>query len=282
MEDVFEFHNGSSTSCGSINHSNGESQIFLASDSELDEALGVTFVRYSSACFWWFDEQDILEADIAINGEFNFEMGNPPCNTYLVGHRTTIMHEMGHAFGLQHEDDVMALMMTNDGEAKYCGSHTIAPHPDDALGGRALYPSGASMIDLGASEFQVVGSNNVNLNTSPGTSSLCPGDSYTFKWSVGNRGTTNLSFNVRWYLSTNTDITTSDIPVATNTGASLSAGRFATHTRSVTIPRNVTYGTTYYLGTFVDWDNQHDEWYESNNATYMARKIKIKTASQCP
>jgi hypothetical protein len=281
MYDVFSWSSGTADPV-SIDHDNGVNQIYYGTNAGMDGALGVTYVRYSSSCFWWFDDQWIVEADVAINGEFAFEWGNPACDTYSTGNRTTIIHEMGHALGLEHDDSHMNLMMTSDGEGKYCGTHTISPHPDDAEGGRFLYGSGNTSHDLGASEFRLIGSNNVDRNTSPGTTYLCPGNSYTFRWSVGNMGNVGDGYQVDWYLSTNNIISTSDIFVARNTGAFESANGFDTWTKTVTIPTNVTYGTTYYFGTLVDSNNAVAERYEDNNGTYMARRIAIKARSQCP
>jgi len=281
MYDVFSWQSGTSDPV-SIDHDNGVNEIFYGTDAGLDGALGVTWVRYSSSCFWWFSDQWIVEADIGINGEFGgFEWGNPACNTYGVGNRTTIVHEMGHGLGLLHDDSHMNLMMTSDGEGKYCGTHTIAPHGDDAAGGRYLYSSGNTSHDLGASEFRLVGSNDVALNTSPGTTYVCPGNSYTFMWSVGNMGNVGDTYNVEWRLSTDKTINSSDIWVAGNSGAYEAANGFNTWTRTVTIPSNVSYGTEYYLGTIVDSSGTIGERYENNNATYMARKIRIRSASQC-
>ena len=282
MWDVFSWTWGT-TSCVDVYPDNGVNQIFFGTDATLDGALGVTFVRYDSGCGGSSSDQNIEEMDIGINGEFAFEWGNPACNTYpSAGSRTTIIHEMGHALGLEHDDRFMALMMTTDGEGKYCGNFVIEPHPDDAQGGRFLYNSGNTSVDIGASEFRVVGSNNVALNTPPGLTFVCPGDQYTFNWSVGNLGNVGRQYDVRWYLSTNPTISTSDIYVAGNVNAYEPAGNFDTWSRTVTIPTSVSNGAEYYLGTFIDWNGKIDERYESNNKTYMARKIRVKAVSVCP
>lgn len=280
MWDVFSWNWGT-TDCVSIDHANGTNEIYFGVASEMDGAVGVTYVRYDS-CFWWFDTRHIVEADIAFDAGQMAEWGNPPCNTYRpFGSRTTMIHEMGHGLGLEHYDDVMNLMMTWDGEGKYCGNFAIEPHPDDAAGGRFLYNSGNHSTDIGASEHRLVGPNNVELNTAPGTQMLCPRDEYTFNWSVGNMGTEGVMYNVAWYLSTDNIISTSDIYVGSNSGAYESANGFNTWSRTITIPSSVAYGAEYYMGTIVDYDDKVAERYWSNNATYMARKIKIRNRADC-
>jgi hypothetical protein len=280
MWDVFSWSWGT-TACVGIDHSNGTNEIYFGVASEMDGAVGVTYVRHDS-CFWWFDTRHIVEADIAFDAGQMVEWGNPPCNTYRpFGSRTTVVHEQGHGLGLEHYDDVMNLMMTNDGEGKYCGNFVIEPHPDDASGGRFLYGSGNPSTDIGASEQRLVGPNDVELNTTPGSQLVCPGDRYTFRWSVGNMGTEGVRYNVAWYLSVNNIISTADIKVGSNSGAYEAAGGFDTWSRTITVPSNVTFGSEYFLGTIVDYDDRVSERYGTNNATYMARKIKIRNRSEC-
>ena len=280
MWDVFSWNWGT-TECVGINHANRANEIYFGVASQMDGAVGVTYVRYDS-CSRRSDTRHIIEADIAFDAGHMVEWGNPPCNTIAVsGSRTTMLHEMGHALGLEHYDDVMNLMMTSDGEGKYCGNFVIEPHPDDAAGGRFLYGSGNRSTDIGASEDRLVGPDWVDVNTTLGTQLVCPGDRYTFLWSVGNMGTEGVVYNVAWYLSPNNVISTSDIFVASNSRAYESAGSFNTWSRTISIPFSVSYGTEYFVGTIVDYDDRVSERYWSNNATYMARKVKIRDRVQC-
>jgi hypothetical protein len=281
MWDAFSWSWGT-TDCVRIDHANGTNEIYFGDPSQLDGAVGVTFVRYDS-CFWWFDTQHIVEADIAFDAGQIAEWGSPPCNTDRgFGARTTIIHEMGHALGLDHYDDVMNLMMTSDGEGKYCGNFVVEPHPDDANGGRFLYGSGNRSIDIGASEHRLAGPDDVRVDNVPGTEVLCPGDQYGFRWSIGNMGTEGVRYDVAWYLSANDVISVRDILLGSNVDAFEPANGFSTWRRTISIPRSVSYGAEYFVGTIVDYNDKVGERYGTNNATYMARKIRIRPRSQCP
>jgi hypothetical protein len=63
MWDIFSWYWGR-TDCGKIYHSNGRNQVYFGVPSDMDGAVGITYVRYDS-CFWWFDTQHIIEADMA-------------------------------------------------------------------------------------------------------------------------------------------------------------------------------------------------------------------------
>jgi len=257
---------------------NGHNEVGFVSAAAIDGALGLTLRRYSGGCWSWTRRVDIIEADVFINSDAVLEQGNPAaCNRKVTGQRTTVLHELGHAIGLNHDDDHMSLMMSTDGEGKYCGSRMVEPHPDDATGGRRLYPDREASRDLAASEFRMTGVNRVSTNSRFGERPLCPGERHQVLWSVANLGTVNERYSVRWYLSTNTRITPFDTPIATNVGAVQNAGHFSTWQRLVTIPRNVRPGT-YYLGHLVDYDQQIWERRGGNNYTYMAEQIRVLSA----
>lgn len=277
MSDVFDWSWGPAD-CA-VRTGNGRNEVGFVPRESIDGALGLTLRRYSGACWAWTRSIDIVEADVFINGDANLEAGNPSyCNQKRLGQRTTIMHELGHALGLNHEDDQMALMMSTDGEGKYCGNRMVEPHPDDATGGRRLYPSGGSSRDLAASEFRMTAPDRVDLNSQPNsTRTLCPGARHQVFWSVANLGTVNETYSVRWYLSSNLRITEYDHPVATNVGAVQNAGHFSTWLRQITIPPDTPEGV-YFLGHVVDYDERIWERRGDNNYTYMAERIRVLAA----
>lgn len=254
---------------------NGRNELGFVDSASIDGALGLTLRRYAGGCWSWSRDLDIVEADVFINGQADLEEGNPgDCNRKRTGQRTTVIHELGHALGLNHEDDQMALMMSTDGEGKYCGQYMVSPHPDDVTGARALYGTDARSRDLAASEFRHVGVDRVTTNSPMGIVDLCPGARHEVRWSVSNVGTMDETYNVRWYLSTNARITTADRVIATNIGAVQNAGHFSTWQRRITIPLTTPPGL-YYLGHLVDYDQRIWERRGDNNATYMASRIRV-------
>ncbi len=254
-------------------------EIGFVPDDAIDGALGLTLRRYSGLCWAWTDHVDIVETDVFINGQAGLHPGNPrDCNRKQLGQRTTLLHELGHAIGLNHYDDAMSMMLSSDGDATYCGSRMVSPHPDDTEGGRFLYSDGARSRDLAASTYYLAGADRVELNSQAGIETLCPGEAYQVRWSVANLGTVDETYSVRWYLSVNKTITMHDLPIATNVNARQTHGRFSTWSRRLRMPLKITPGI-YFVGHIVDYDNRIWEQRGGNNFTYMARKVRILSSS---
>ena len=277
MDDMFD-QRWSNNACV-VRTGNGRNEVGFVDGEAIDGALGLTLRRYSGVCWSWSRNISIVEADVFINGDAPLEEGNPAeCNRKRTGQRTTVIHELGHALGLNHEPDQMSLMMPTDGEGKYCGQYTVSPHPDDATGGRVLYGDGQRSRDLAASEFRHAGADRVTTNSDGAIRSLCPGGRHLVHWSVANLGTVHETYNVRWYLSSNRNISTADRVIATNIGAVQNAGFFSTWQRLITIPRTIPPGL-YYLGHLVDYDQRIWERRGGNNSTYMASRVRILAAN---
>jgi hypothetical protein len=94
-----------------------------------------------------------------------------------------------------------------------------------------------------------------------------------FELSYENNGkNTQSSSDVRYYLSTNNLITTSDTQIGSATFG-LSRNTVLTTYVTLTIPSNLTSGVTYWLGGVIDADGSLAEMTESNNATYLPIRI---------
>ena len=97
------------------------------------------------------------------------------------------------------------------------------------------------------------------------------GNSVTLSATVENDGTGSAgSFDVRFYASTNTTITTSDFPIYTETVNSLAANATTVVGSTVDLCTitALTNGSTYYIGYIIDYNNDETESDETDN-TYV-------------
>ena len=82
---------------------------------------------------------------------------------------------------------------------------------------------------------------------------------------------------VRWYLSTDSTITTDDLPLGSATTTAMGPFGFATASTSVSVPTTVAEGT-YYIGAIVDPDNLVAETNNANNAalSYLPMTVQYR------
>lgn len=106
------------------------------------------------------------------------------------------------------------------------------------------------------------------------------GSSYTINYSIENQGTasTSGSFNVQFYLSADTEITTSDnyLGETTVTDPVIVGSTTGTLSANVTIPGTILDGD-YYLGMIIDTDDSIKEIIETNNTLASAISYTICT-----
>ncbi len=128
----------------------------------IDGAAGVTLRIYGSRCEPYLPyplaSSQIVEADVFINGDTPLPVGEVPgrcpddpadawlpwlrqpcCDWHQGTVRATLLHELGHFLGLDHEDGANALMMSRRGEGRYCSARPWGLMPDDIAGVRRLY-----------------------------------------------------------------------------------------------------------------------------------------------
>ncbi|MGH9159314.1 MAG: matrixin family metalloprotease [Vicinamibacteraceae bacterium] len=268
----FNFYVGRDTD-GTHDDDNGQNEVYY--DTSLSgSTLAVTRTRYH--CYWAFGwNYGIDETDIGFNNNIAwttsaFDYGSLGSPFSL---ESVALHELGHALGLLHEDRWMATMNSyypNSGPLGY--DKEWDPLADDRLAGRVIYPDNTTEVDVAGSAFMRTGSGTSGLVSS--TLSAARGSNVTIDVTFSNQSTSTQTFDINFYLSTNSLPSAADIYLGSNYGASGSQGAQLTFSRTLTIPSSVAPGT-YYLGYVIDPSNALSEDHESNNPQPMPRTITI-------
>lgn len=277
----------------SVGINNLQNEIWFTTDQDLlDGAPARTLV--------WYVGTAMAEADIVADADFAFTTSSSTANSsaYEGSSRTfvsTCLHEMGHALGLEHENDVYNIM----GRAwthVNANNGTIHFYPgEDACNG-AVFLYGLDNVhreDVSVTHWkrtgydgeysvhsrtEILNTSNSPLKIHSGTEDdpvyeVTLGQQVDFQFQFENSGATTQNPLSGFYLSENNNITTSDRLLATRTP---SIGRNTTYltTQRLTIPNDLNRGQTYYLGVIVDKDDTVNEVNEDNNATYIGIYVK--------
>lgn len=283
-------------------HGNDRNEAVPVASATIDGVLGVTHVRRALCPGWtlpWPRTGEIIEADVMINAQHPtlYPLPVPVCDEYrgrghgasaspladdwIITREATLIHEFGHALGLAHEDDAMAIMMSTNGEGRYCGSPQFAPHPDDIAGMQSLYPEHRIEHDLAASSLQWDGENRIGMTMARRTVRGCSGELVAMRWSVANRGTEPVDYAVWWHASQSPAINRDDdVLLKVERDRRIEPGQFETHETTLRLSRHLPPGVVHYVGFQLVPAVEH-EIHRDNNLSYTATRIALRRAEEC-
>lgn len=267
--------------------SSGSWQLALvpANDALLDGNAGMASSVSPADCT---NNGAMLGASVVVDQTLSLTALNELSQT--LGARETLIHELGHVLGANHEDGNMTVMCTST--AGSCGKvgrfssgggvgtpdiRSEALLPDDVDFAFQYHASTQTgNIDAIVSPWRY--SSGPVRNYGPTTRTLCPGQTTTVQFSYGNRGKVNIAqaspVGLRVVLSSNTTISTSDVTALNGTFWG-DSGFFGTTTWTITVPTLA--AGTYHVGIISDPTNARTEDDEWNNAAETGLRITIPT-----
>ena len=259
---------------------NGRNEIYR-------KALGnngpLAYTETRSLCYWaGYWRTEIIEADIVFNSSLPFttETSTPVNFENITNFGIVTLHELGHALGLVHETQTVAVLNPyepNGGVPGSQGNRMLSPFADDVRGLNHLYGNDnlySELIPLPKKSDCNGGSR--NLIVSP--SSIKRGKEITMEWGVSNLSTYPAELTVTFLLSIDrvidpdTDIVIGHRQVVIGQTSTL---LFASSKKeTLTIPDTIEPGY-YYIGYYIDSEQQITETIEANNGQDIWYTVQV-------
>jgi hypothetical protein len=278
---------------GTYGRDNGRNEIaVIPHKADIGNRPGVTF--------WTFDTQgNITEADVLLAADWGFTTSGyrTDLRNYSGTKRSlrgVTIHELGHFLGLAHERDVYNIMGDDSSHAHANGASVTFYAGEDATQGLIDLYGANGLQDVSVAHWNRCGyfgeysahcrngitdaTTNSELTAYTDNGDLLfvlqRGKSYYPMATLENNGTSTQTVTVRFQLSPNDIIGSSDVNLTSVTKTlTPDVVNESTGTR-ITIPATLAPGD-YWLGVFVDPDNALSEFDESNNRGYLA-KVRIQ------
>lgn len=256
-------------------HVNFQNDVAVVPRSNIGGNNGLTFM-WHDGCFFGGDAEWV-EADVMVASDLGFA---PTGETSLAtSGRMTFIHEFGHAIGLDHHQRYNH-MRTMQPRPRVGGpGETVDVLPDDARGGRFLYPTGSDEVNLFASAHRRRSDDSIVANNT-GTLTVCAsgGDTITFRATVGNNGTVDVKQTERWWISTSNSAHNGvgGIQIGSWTNGTFLAN--VVNTRELTFTLPAVPPGNYFLYHGVDMLNEHAESREDDN---VVREVLRIQANNC-
>jgi hypothetical protein len=258
-----------SSSGPTISIGDGQNDVGLVNPAKIGGNNGLTFMFYSLCVL----SSSWQEADVTVAVNLNFGPVAEEQLTSTSG-RSTFLHEFGHAHGLAHVQGFNNMRTPQPRPVVGGTGATVDVLPDDANGGRFLYPSGNQEVNVFASAFRRTGKDQIVLNHT-GSITACSGGggSVTLAATTGNNGTVNVTQTERWWVSTNSNAHNGGIQIFQLNNVSVGASKVKQETVSFKLPP-LPVGT-YFLFHGVDVLDNLSESREDDNAVREGLTIKV-------
>jgi len=268
---------------------NGESEAGFTSDaSRLCGSLACTTV--------WSTAGTITETDVWFDVDYDWTLNDykydsvaydPAMYRPLVN---TAIHEFTHTLGMAHESGYFQVMGNAWNVVSTNGDYTESVISEDTTKGlRDLYgPRGWQNEDLSLYHWELAGASGAYsthgrtdlsypggvpipqlIGTLEPVYRVAAGDTIKVEQTAENRGSNTQTVKIRWYVSTDSLITTSDDLIASS-NITVAVNTPFTWKRRVTLPGTLVSGQRYWIGAIIDADGVLSEQNEINNAIYIA------------